>query len=129
MEFNPLTPNAEKLLKEILDNRLDNGNCDTNYWANRLEKLSFAESSQLRSTFKELSDAEMISILWASNVPYTLTVLNKGVSYFDIKKENEKKEQKEKRSDRCHDIIMLVIGAILGGVVEFVLFKFFGIGG
>ena len=129
MEFNALTPNAEKLLKEILDNRLDNGNCDTNYWANHFEKLTFAESSQLRSTFKELSDAEMISILWASNAPYTLTVLNKGVSYFDIKKENEEKEKEEKRSDRQHEIVLLVLGAILGGVVEFILFKFFGIGG
>ena len=129
MGFNSLSPNAEKLLKEILDNRLNNGNCDTNYWADRFEKLSFAESSQLRSTFKELSDAEMISILWASNVPYTLTVLNNGLSYFDIKKENEEKEKEEKRSDRRHDIVMLIIGAILGGVVEFLLFKLFGIGG
>ena len=129
MGFNALTPNAEKLLKEILDNRLDNGNCDTNYWANRFDNLSNAEDSQLRSTFKELSDAEMISILWASNVPYTLTVLNNGLSYFDIKKENGEKEKEEKRSDRRHDIALLIIGAILGGVVEFVLFKFFGIGG
>ena len=129
MGFTPLTPNAEKLLKEILDNRLDNGNCDTNYWAKRFEGLSYAEDSQLRSMFKELSDVEMIKTFWASNVPYTLTVLNNGLSYFDIKKENEKKEKKEKRADRRHDIMMLIIGAILGGIVEFLLFKFFGIGG
>ncbi len=129
MEFVSLTPNAEKLLKEIMDNRLDNGNCDTNYWSERFEGLSFAEDSSLRSTFKELSDAEMIATRWADNVPYVLTVLNNGLSYFDIKKENEKKEKKEKRADRRHDVMMLIIGAILGGIVEFLLFKFFGIGG
>lgn len=129
MESISLTPNAEKLLKEILENRLDNGNCDTGYWAKRFEGLSFAEDSQLRSTFKELSDSEMITTRWADNVPYVLTVLNNGLSYFDIKKENEKKEKKEKRADRRHDVMMLIIGAILGGIVEFLLFKFFGIGG
>ena len=129
MEYISLTPNAEKLLKEILDNRLDNGNCDTDYWAKRFEGLSFAEDSQLRSTFKELSDSEMIATRWADNIPFILTVLNNGLSYFDIKKENEKKEKKEKRADRRHDIMMLIIGAILGGIVEFLLFKFFGIGG
>ena len=120
MEFVSLTPNAEKLLKEIMDNRLDNGNCDTNYWSERFEGLSFAEDSSLRSTFKELSDAEMIATRWADNVPYVLTILNNGLSYFDIKK--------EKRADRRHDVMMLIIGAILGGIVEFLLFKFFGIG-
>ena len=129
MIFTSLSPSAEKLLQEILDNRLENGNCDTDYWAERFENLSFAEESQLRSTFKELSNAEMISTTWADDIPYMLTVLNNGVSYFDIKRKVEENEQKEKRSDRWHDIVMLIIGALLGGLIEFLLFKLFGIGG
>lgn len=129
MEFKELTPNAENLLKEIMDNRLENGSSDPKYWEKRFESLSFADDGQLRSTFKELSDAEMIETHWADNIPYMITVLNNGVSYFDIKKTKEKKEKKDKRSDRIHDAVLLFIGAILGGVVEFLLFKFFGIGG
>ena len=125
MIFTSLSPSAEKILQEILDNRLEN----TDYWAERVENLSFAEESQLRSTFKELSNAEMISTTWADDIPYMLTVLNNGVSYFDIKRKVEENEQKEKRSDKWHDIVMLIIGALLGGLVEFMLFKLFGIGG
>ena len=64
-----LTPNAEKLLQEILDNRLQSGNCSTDYWKKRFEGLGFMEDSLLRSTFKELSDTEMIAVFWAGNVP------------------------------------------------------------
>ena len=95
MQFALLSPNAEELLQEILDNRLEDGSCNTDYWAERFENLSFAEESQLRSTFKELSDAEMISTTWADNIPYMLTVLNNGVSYFDIKRKVEEKELRE----------------------------------
>ena len=129
METTSLTPSTEKLLQEIIDNRFENGSCNTDYWEERFKNLSCAEDSQLRSTFKELSDAEMISICWADNIPYILTVQNKGLSYFDVKKNVEQKELKEKRSDRWHDIMMLIIGAILGGLVELLLFKLFGIGG
>ncbi len=129
MIVSTLTPNAEKLLQEILSHRLDNGNCDTDYWAKQFEGRTFAEVSQLRSIFKELSDEEMISVRWSGDGPYILVVLNNGLSYFEIKKENEKSEQREKRLGRFHDIFLIIIGALIGGIVEFLLFKLFGIGG
>ena len=47
--------------------------------------------------------------------------------------EQDRQEKKELRRNRRHDVFMLVLGAVLGsiftGVVEFILFKFFGIGG
>lgn len=44
-------------------------------------------------------------------------------------KEQEKQEKKETRSARWHDFRMVLLGAVLGGLVQFILFKFFGIGG
>ncbi len=129
MPFCELTPNAEKLLQEILDHRNENEICDTYYWDKRFDSLDYAADTQLRSIFKELSDAEMISTQWASNGPFDMTILNNGLSYFDMKAEKEKREKKAKNADRWHDLQMIVLGAILGGVVEYLLFKLFGIGG
>ena len=39
-----LTKRAEELLKEILEHRLSNGNCDTEYWKERFESLSVADA-------------------------------------------------------------------------------------
>ncbi len=124
-----LSPNAEKLLQEILYNRDDYGKCKVDYWNERFDGLDFAKDSQLRSIFKELSDAEMIAVNWASSRPYDIIVLNNGLSYFDIKQSIEKEEKKDNRARFMRDILMIVIGAIIGGVVEFILFRFFGIGG
>lgn len=128
-----LTPNAEKLLREIIDNRSDDGECNTDYWIKRFDGINFAEDSLLRSTFKELSEAEMIYVDWAESVPYMLAVLNNGVSYFSLKDEAEKKAKKESRSGRRHDFIVLLIGtllgAFLGALSQFLLYKVFGIGG
>lgn len=59
-----LTKSAEKLLKEILTHRLSNGMCDSEYWRDRFELLSEADDVIIRSLFKELKDAGMISITW-----------------------------------------------------------------
>ena len=84
-----LTKRAEALLKEILEHRLSNGNCDTEYWRERFESLSVADDALLRSLFKELKEADMISISWASNYPYILLLLGNGISYFDEKQLSE----------------------------------------
>ena len=84
-----LTKNAEELLKEILEHRQSNGNCDTAYWRERFESLSVADDALLRSLFKELKEADMISTSWADNYPYILLLLNKGISYFDEKSLHE----------------------------------------
>ena len=128
MDYIVLTPNAEKLLKEILDNRFDDGSCNLGYWENRFESLSATEHVQLCSTFKELSDAEIILNKWANNALDMLIVLNKGLSYFDIKKTNEKKEKKAKTSGRIHDTISILI-EVIPGFIKVLLSKLFGIGG
>ena len=55
-----LTKRAEELLKEILEHRLSNGNCDTEYWKERFESLSVADDALLRSLFKELKTGEIV---------------------------------------------------------------------
>ncbi len=59
-----LTKSAEKLLQEILTHRLSNGMCDSEYWRDRFESLSEADDVIIRSLFKKLKDAGMISITW-----------------------------------------------------------------
>ena len=80
-----LTKRAEDLLKEILEHRLSNGSCDTEYWKERFNTLSAADDYLLRSLFKELKEANMISTSWADNYPYVLYLLGNGLSYFDEK--------------------------------------------
>lgn len=40
MAFEELSPNAEKLLQEIIEHRLPNGCCDSEHWKKRFENLS-----------------------------------------------------------------------------------------
>lgn len=82
---------AEKLLREIIEHRNENGNCDTNYWKHRFEVLSASDNVLLRSLFKELREEGFISVGWADNYPYILYLLAKGLSYFE---ENEESEEK-----------------------------------
>lgn len=80
-----LTKSAEKLLQEILAHRLSNGMCDSEYWRERFESLSEADDIILRSSFKALKDAGMISITWVDDYPYFLQLHSNGISYFDEK--------------------------------------------
>lgn len=86
--MNKLTKRAEDLLKEIVDNRDDEGICDIKYWQERFEKLTTAEDAILRGLFKELKDEEIISVSWADDVPDEIYLLAKGRSYFGEVKEN-----------------------------------------
>ena len=128
MSFEPLTQKAEKVLQEILDHRFENGACNFRYWQKRFSDLPMAEDMQLRSIFKELSDADMISTQWADGTVYFMAVLNNGLSYFEMKEKAEKDEKRARSSNRWHDLFLVFLGAVFGGVVEFLLFKFFGIG-
>lgn len=78
-----LTKNAEQLLVEIIEHRNQNGVVDLNYWSDKFNKLSSQENLFLRSSFKELSDAELIKVMWASNAPYHMTITSKGTSYYE----------------------------------------------
>ena len=81
---------AESLLKEILDHRDEKGNCEPEHWRARFESLSAPEDALLRSLFKELREAEMITISWADNYPFRIYVLGKGLSYFEEKQTTKK---------------------------------------
>ena len=89
-----LTEAAEKLLREILNHRLENGNCDITYWGKRFEEASAADDVLLRSLFKELQEADMISVRWADDCPYTLMLLGNGISYFDEINKQRKNQSK-----------------------------------
>lgn len=78
-----LSKKAEELLKEILEHRLDNGNCDVSYWKERFVNLTYSDDMILRSLFKELTEHGMISVGWADDYPFILTVLGNGMFYFD----------------------------------------------
>lgn len=84
-----LTKKAEELLGEILEHRLENGNCDTDYWRDRFEEYSVSEDAIIRSLFKELREAGMISVSWYDNYPAILMLLGNGVSYFEEKDSND----------------------------------------
>lgn len=99
MAFEELSPNAEKLLQEIIEHRLPNGCCDSEHWKKRFENLSFDEDARIRSLFKELREQEMISVQWADNYPYFLVLLDKGYSYKDNKKAYTKEKRKLSRRE------------------------------
>lgn len=80
-----LSKKSEELLQEILDHRLDSGMGDTEYWEKRLKSVSSAEEIIIRSQFKELKEAEMISVYWADNYPCFLSLLSNGIFYFEEK--------------------------------------------
>jgi len=78
-----LTNQAEKLLQEILEHRLEDGKCDISYWKERFRESSSSDEYILRSLFKELHEEDMITVCWADNCPYTMFLSGKGISYFD----------------------------------------------
>lgn len=84
-----LTKKAEVLLEEILEHRLENGDCDTNYWKDRFEEYSVSEDVIIRSLFKELREAGMILVSWYDDYPAVLMLLSNGVSYFEEKDSND----------------------------------------
>ena len=84
-----LSKRAEEILREIILNRDSKGNCNTNYWKERFENLPAQEEMILRSLFKELCEADMISVAWADDYPYLLMLLGNGFAYFEEKETNE----------------------------------------
>ena len=85
--MNIVSTSAEKLLCEIIEHRLENGNCDSQYWKDRFEGLSMSEDIILRSLFKELRVNDMISVQWADDYPYQLFLLPRGIEYYESKEE------------------------------------------
>lgn len=114
MPFEELSPNAEKLLQEILDHRLENNIPDPDYWQMRFSDLSFAEDERLRSLFAELEEYDIINTHWADGFPFHISVFDKGYSYFEAKAKYEKEKKKLSRREWYIAVISAIIGAAIG---------------
>ncbi len=76
---------ANEILQEIIENE---GN--STYWGKRFEDLGSKEDTILRGCFRELSEAKMIHVQWADNIPYFIQVLKDGYLYEEHRKEAER---------------------------------------
>lgn len=128
MIFEPLSSNAEKLLAEILEHKLENGSCDIDYWESRFSVLNDEEDTRLRSLFRELCEEGMIDTSWADGVPDYITVYDKGHSYEAMKSAYEKEQRRSNGSSFIRDMILVIAGAIAGGGVSWLLHAVWGIG-
>lgn len=117
MKFEELTSNAESLLQEIIDHHYKDTDHGNDYWYHRFDGLDYAEDTLLRSTFGELEDAEMISAFWSDNVP-SITLLNNGISYFEMKMKKEKHEKAEKRAERIHNDLTNALPTVANALVS-----------
>lgn len=80
-----ITSEAYQVLNEIIDNEKV-----PDYWKHRFANLNVREDSILRGCFKELSDANMVSTMWASGLPYNIQVLKDGYLYDKHIKEEQR---------------------------------------
>lgn len=100
VENEQLTPEAERVLREIHDHCREPGIIDVTYWSKVFQEKSGAYVSRLRKLLKELKDNDFLQIRWAGNIPYTMDLTSKGLQYFEIKNvqshENNKTEFKDK---------------------------------
>ena len=114
--MNSLSKSGEVLLQEILEHRDDRGVCDSNYWGQRFEQLTPEDDATMRSTFKELIEADMISVMWADDYPYYLEVLANGVSHLE-KRQDSFHHQRKSGFDllKRKDIIQILDGDELLG--------------
>lgn len=90
--------------------------------------FSDAEFQEMKDTIELLCNRGVLQDLEVDNANAYRKIGDFSI-FDEWYKEQDKQEKKEKRSNRWHDVRMVILGAILGGLVEFLLFKFFGIGG
>lgn len=76
MEFRKLPSNSRKLLFEIVN--ADNA---VQFLCDRFEKATSKDADELRGILRELREAEYVTVKWASNKPYQVTVNNAGRMY------------------------------------------------
>lgn len=76
-----MTKQEWKLLKEIREVKQLDPSDQNEYWNNKFEKATSEEDSNLRERFKSLEKNNNINVFWADNIPYTLTLTDKGQSY------------------------------------------------
>lgn len=79
-----ISDEAKKLLSEIIDHESQKG-----YWIKCFRNMPPKETAIIRHCFKELSDNELIKVIWADNLPYKIEVLGKGYLYKKQMREEE----------------------------------------
>ena len=90
MEFNKLPDNSYNLLIELVDS--DN---PSQLLSERFENASSSEKHILRGILKELTQYGYISVNWADNKPYFVTINNSARTYEERRQEYEKSMRKQ----------------------------------
>ncbi len=71
-----ISDEARKLLAEIIEHETE-----PDYWRKRFEKMQYKEEIIVRGCFGELKNNNLISVLWADDIPYHIQVLKDGYTY------------------------------------------------
>lgn len=98
------------------------------FQAKQIYNFSDTESQEMKDTIDFLCNRGVLKKIEMDNANAYRKIGDFSI-FNEWYKEQDKQEKREKRSNRWHDVQMVILGAILGGLVEFLLFKFFGIGG
>lgn len=104
MYYGKISPQAERLLREIIETKNSNIN-ECEYWMGRFSGLSIDADLILRGLFKELKDSDLIQTIWGSGVPTFIQLTSSGFYYFENQEEvsNEVKssmfEELDKKSE------------------------------
>ncbi len=102
MSFQKLPKKSKQLLDEILQS--DN---PEDMLAKRFEGLSYREDEELRGIIGELCNEGYISVMWADDLPYFITIKNQARTYnerlADYESDNKKRQIIVDRSVRIGD--------------------------
>ena len=86
--YNQVSTEAEGLLLEIIKLKANNSD-SSKYWHSRFDSMNRDQEVAYRSLFKKLESVGLISVFWADNIPYMLTLTNEGKNYFELKEKYE----------------------------------------
>lgn len=93
MGFEVLSPDAKQLFDGIIQS--DN---PTQFVCSKLENLSAEEVEKVKSSLKELTRKDYISIKWANNKPYLVFICDSARTYNDELLANEEQSYSERKS-------------------------------
>ena len=94
----------------------------------RMHNFTESEFQEMKDTIELLCMRGVLQDLEIDNAN-AYSIIGDFSIFNNWVKEQEKNKKKEKRSSLKRDILLLAIGTVFGGIVEFLLFKLFGIGG
>ena len=76
--MNRVSEEAKNLLAEIIEHE-----AESDYWQKRFGQMKHKEEIIVRDCFGELKKNNLVSVLWADNIPYQIQVLKDGYTYED----------------------------------------------